>query len=268
MYFWKSKAVTVSEQRKASDVLLELESKITKLINLVELSNHNYKILSNKLNDLINGNKLNPINKITVEAVNAVSKNISPVNNFQPIDPERQVPIFSESNLPQTNSPQGFRRTSRPETFVSETKNEEANFPEYTPKFPVQLTSPPPGRTTIETVVRPPPEQKTQSSPKEFNEPKNTLMQNSIPVHQRIVDKNGKSIFLADVEIKDLSSGQSVIKTRTNGTGKWMASLAVGNYQVRINKRESTSKNALEAIQDIQVTGSQSPLELNMLIIK
>ena len=93
-------------------------------------------------------------------------------------------------------------------------------------------------------------------------------MQNSIPVVQRILNKDGKSVFLADVEITDLASSQSVYKGRTNGTGKWMASLGVGAYRVVIRKKESAQQARMEAIQDVQVDGSRSPLELQTLIIK
>jgi hypothetical protein len=92
--------------------------------------------------------------------------------------------------------------------------------------------------------------------------------QGQIPVMQRCVDKNGKSLFLAPVEIVDLSTGQPVFKTRTNGTGKWMASLGIGAYRVTITKQASMNKEKLEAVQDIQVDGAQSPLELPMMIIK
>jgi hypothetical protein len=47
-----------------------------------------------------------------------------------------------------------------------------------------------------------------------------------------------------------------------------MASLPIGAYRVLIRKRESLTKEKLEAAQDIQVDGSQSPLDLPIMIIK
>jgi len=90
----------------------------------------------------------------------------------------------------------------------------------------------------------------------------------SVPVMQRIVDKNGKSVFLADVEIIDVSSGEQASKTRTNGTGKWMATLSPGDYKVIIRKRESLTKEKIEVIQDVRVDGTQSPFDLQTMIIK
>ena len=93
-------------------------------------------------------------------------------------------------------------------------------------------------------------------------------VRNGIPVSQRCVDKNGKSIFLANVEIIDMATSQTIFKTRTNATGKWFASLGIGAYRVTIRKMESVTKEKIEAVQDIQVDGSKSKLELPMLIIK
>jgi hypothetical protein len=262
----------VSEPRKASDVLLDLEAKVDKLIGLTEAQNLNAKILSNKLNEVMTAlsKQSSGPGKITVEAVN--TKPTSPLQNFQPMDPERQVPIFAEAKLPETDSPQGFRRTSRPETFSGDTVIPVVQE-ESSSRFPPQIIKggPPPGRGPGSEVTVPLP----QAPPKQTAVPqkstnKAALVQNAIPVHQRVVDKNGKSIFLANVEVTDLSNAQSTFKTRTNGTGKWMASLAVGAYRVTIKKQESLNKDktALEAIQDIQIDGKVSPLELHTLIIK
>jgi hypothetical protein len=267
----------VSEQRKASEILLDLETKIDKLIGLTETQNLNSRILSNKLNELMTllGKQSTGAGKITMEAVDTAPKNVTtPLQNFQPTDAERQIPIFAEAKLPETNSPQGFRRTARPETFSGEELPLDQTKEPETMKFPLQIPKggPPPGRSTPPEVMAPIPVVKQTLPPqKSVNKPaKSVLVQNAIPVHQRIIDKNGKSIFLADVEIMDLSNEQPVHKTRTNGTGKWMASLGVGVYRVTIRKQESLSKDktALEAIQDVQVDGQQSPLELQTLIIK
>lgn len=263
----------MSEQRKASEILLDLESKLDKLISLTESQGLSNRILSNKLNEVMTAlsKQASSPGKITVEAVNATVPT-TPLKSFQPIDPERQISIFAETKLPETDSPKGFRRTSRPETFS------EANAspaippqPQQVPKFPVQMVKggPPPGReVTPEAIVSLPKPVVPPQAP--TNKPvKAPLAQNAVPVHQRVVDKNGKSIFLADVEVVDAASGQPVHKTRTNGTGKWMASLGVGAYRVAIRKREGLNKDkaALEAIQDIQVDGEKSPLELQTLII-
>jgi hypothetical protein len=261
----------VSEQRKATEVLVELETKIDNLVSLTKAQGLNFQIISNKLNEVMTALSKQTAGKITVEAVTKPQMPTSPLQNFQPTDPERQIPVFAEAKLPETNAPQGFRRSSRPETFAGQNQEEQ----EATAKFPVQIpkAGPPPGRRTADEAMVAPlppmPAAKQAPSQKPTNKPvKATLVQNAIPVQQRIVNKTGNSIFLADVEVTDMASGQVVHKTRTAGNGKWMASLGIGAYRVVIRKRESVSKEALEAIQDVQVDGSRSPLELQTLIIK
>lgn len=264
-----------NEPRKATDILLELEAKIDNLAGLIKAQTFAQQILSNKLNEL-NDNlakqKTVP-SKITVEAVNTKPAPVSPLASFKPSDPERQIPIAAGTALPETMEPKGFRRTSRPESFAGDDAYLNAASPEeMQPKFPMQLPKgPPPGRgPDAEVIVQPkqpakqvaPPAQQTQQAVKA------QTVQNAIPVVQRVVNRDGKSIFLADVEITDLSTAQSIFKTRTNGTGKWMASLGAGAYRVSIRKKGTSTSERMEAIQDIQVDGSQSPLELQTVIIK
>jgi hypothetical protein len=264
----------LTEGRKASDVLLDLEKKLDEALSIIRTQDLNIKILSNKMNLLSQAlDKQNAApQKITVEAINA--------NRYQPAppvtvyDPAKNLNVSSEMNLPLETEPKGFRRTSRPETYAGDNAylNRE---PASTPKYPVQIPKmgnapgkAPPGREA-EVVVPPTSKIDLNTIPKQ-QQPKATISQNAVPVMQRVVSAQGKSLFLADVEIIDLATMQQISKTRTNGMGKWMASLSVGNYRVIIRKLETLSqdKKVIEATQDIQVDGQQSPLELQTIIIK
>jgi hypothetical protein len=255
-----------TEPRKASEVLLEIEKKLDTALGIIHVQDLNIKILSNKLNSIIEllEKQTTAPQRIIVEAVNT-TRQPSP-----PADLERQIPISGEFALPVENSPNGFRRTSRPETFsgdnsyLPQPSNTTPKYPTQIPKAPpgrVAPNSPPPGREVNAEVVVPPtvnvkPSAKTQN-----------IVQNAIPISQRVVSKEGKSLFLADVEIIDLATMQSIFKTRTNGTGKWSASLGVGNYRIIINKRESSTGGSLSATQDIQINGSESKVDLQTIII-
>lgn len=312
------------EPRKATDVLLDIETKVNALLDIVRSQDLVIKVLSNKLNDVMG--KLEKQGqaapKITVEAIQApvVPPPMPPGFTQLPAgDPERNIPVVAEHRLPETSAPQGFRRSSRPETFAGDNAylpHPEDEISARTQQPPRAATrqpqgAPPPGRGPGSEVVTAtvPPEAFTNQRPKkgtmggpapkgsplaapgtpnpmmsppgtpnpmmappdeQFHEqaPPPMAAQGQIPVMQRCVDKNGKSIFLADVELTDLSNGQPFFKTRTNGAGKWMASLGIGAYRVVITKRASGNKGMMEAVQDIQVDGSKSPLELPMVIIK
>jgi len=245
----------MSESRKATDVILELETMVISILDLVRSQDLSNKIISNKLNDVIA--RLDKQQKITVEAVQNIPL---PPASFPVGDPERAIPFSVETALPQDNSPQGFRRNSRPETYMDDRNN----FPSYesNPPVPKSEAIVPPEALLKKSSNPPPPLQVKEVAEPIFSG------QGQIPVMQRCVDKNGKSIFLADVSIIDLATNQQVTKTRTSGMGKWMAALAVGNYRVEIRKQGSSLKEKIEAVQDIQVDGRASKLDLPMLIIK
>jgi hypothetical protein len=241
------------EPRKASEVLLDLETKIDTLLAIVRGLDTIVKNLSNKFNALQAQTVQNvqAPNMPRIEAVNTVQ-----FPQYQSQESEKQVPVSMESALPLETSPNGFRRTSRPETYSGDNSSPNRS----------EAPKPPPGRETSVTI----PKEATNKTP-QVPVQKNTaraLTQNAVPVMQRIVDKGGKSVFLADVEISNIDTGAPVFKTRTNGTGKWMSSLGVGNYHVVIRKSESLTKEKVEVAQDIYVDGTTSPLELKTMIIK
>jgi hypothetical protein len=238
------------EGRKATDVLLALESKVDTLLTIVKSYDLNQKILSNKMNSIlqiISDNKISVKTPgITVEAV---------------MDSQKNIPISSEHVIPVETNPIGFRRTSRPETYAGDNS--------YVPKqTPLKQQ---------EAVVFVPPQKKqntTMTSPIEVDERQEEIVfkevdekRGSIPVQQRVVDKNGKSIFLADVEVFN-ENGDLFTKVRTNGAGKWQTPLAVGTYKVIIQKLESLTKERVKVEQSINIDGRTSTVELPMVIIK
>src|SRR5665213_1846654 len=110
--------------RKATDVLLDIESKVDVLLGIVRSQDLVIKILSNKLSDTIArlDKQQSGSPRITVEAVQPPIQSIVPAGftNIPAGDPERNIPFVAESRLTQTDSPDGFRRNSRPETYVQE----------------------------------------------------------------------------------------------------------------------------------------------------
>lgn len=262
-----------NEPRKATEVLLELEAKIDTLINLVKAQVFANQLLSNKVTDLMDKlNKQPTAPQVVVEAIKTLPPtSLSPIHTFTPGDPERQIPIVAEVKLPETGEPKGFRRTSRPEGYAGDDVYLGNQLLPTQPKYPTQILKPPPGREA-EVIVPPQAQQKQSAKPPQQIQQqvplKQPVVQNAIPVVQRVVNGDGKSIFLADVEVTDMSTSQPIAKTRTNGTGKWMASLGTGAYRVTIRKKGTRNVAALEAVQDIQVTGQESPLTLQTVIIK
>lgn len=244
------------EPRKATDVLLSLENKVETLLSIIRSQELNIKVLSNKLNSVMEklSEEKSTQPKFSVEAVNT-----SPVLAQPKLD-EKNLYISSEEQLPVEKNPTGFRRTSRPETFSGDDMY--LNRGQDAVAFPVQV--PKNVKDEMDIVV---PDKALNVKPTQVKKEADAAPQ-SVPVIQRIVDKNGKSVFLADVEIINKSTGEQIYKTRTNGTGKWMASLAAGAYKISIIKREAVTKDRIQVNQEIIVDGKQSPFELETLIIK
>lgn len=232
-----------SEPRKASDVLIDLESKINVLLQLVRSQDLNIKILSNKLNSLLESTK-NNVNNTTTEN-----------SSFE--DDSKKIYVSSDGNLPLDNFPSAIRRNSRPETYSSTSNNEVQVNKDAEVIVNVK------GNPIKNGFVKLDSDKKTQPL---IDKDRNDHL--VIPVHQRVVDRNGKSVFLADVEVLNLETNNVIFKTRTNGTGKWMASLSPGNYNVIIQKRESVSKEKIKTEQLITVDAGTSLVELQMIILK
>ena len=271
-----------STPRKASEVILELEAQVKSLVSLVKSHDLNMRLLSNKINLVLEKLDKQPIAahiqpQPTFSAEVAVAQ--TPPAFMPPPTDVKEIPIQSDYKLPSTDAPIGFRRTSRPETYQSDTVYQpKPNTPMEQVKFPTAPNGPkpPPGRIANEVIVPPKATEKIvppTHTPAPSGRPETIAIQpplntNAVPVQQRVVNKDNKTVFLADVEITDHLTAQSVYKGRTSGNGKWMASLVPGNYRITIIKRESITKEKVEVVQDIVVDGSKSPLELPTVIIK
>lgn len=255
-----------NEPRKASDVLLDLETKIDQVVALQRSQDLILKILTNKINALI---------EMVNSAEDAPPPTVSALPNNQ------IVPIHHEDRLPVQESPSGFRRTSRPETYVPSAPPPSKITQKQLPAPKPQMPAPPPPVPEEQEVVYPvifpeynpsaPPQSKKvaeakQPAPvKQHSQP--STPGNKVPVDQRIVDRNGKAIFLANVTILD-PDGNVEQTARTNGVGKWQASLGVGRWTVKITKQESVSKEKIDVSQDIVIDGQSVTQSLPVLICK
>jgi hypothetical protein len=273
-----------NEARTATQVILELEAKVDNLTNIVESQNFANKLLSNKLSELIQLVKGMKVSSpgITAEAVNTAPQiPVSPLRNFKPTDPERQIPIFAADKLPETNKPLGFRRTSRPETFTGDPNyldpsKQVQDFVDYVPKAPTGGKSESVANYNTNLNVQQAREVEIGASanaiPKQAKQPikqeSKFVVQNAVPIMQRVVDSNGKSVFLAEVDIVNADTSEMALKTKTKANGNWMASLSPGNYQVVICKKGGNKTPEMQAVQNIPIDGKTSPMQLPQIVIK
>lgn len=89
-----------------------------------------------------------------------------------------------------------------------------------------------------------------------------------IPVGQRVTDHNGKDLFMADVLITNINTGDTH-KCKTNAVGKWQAYLEVGKYYVAISKIiDPNTLNKIESLQEIEIKPEMKSLQLPIIFIK
>lgn len=210
--------------RTLTDIILTIEAKVDQLLGFHMSQDLSAKIASNKLNRV--ESKLDNL-------IEALSEEGSPlqiasaVPSFPSDVEEHQFSIGLETK------PLGFPRTSRPETFATETEM----------------------RNTVPS-KRPALTEEDMFTPNERK-----------AITQRVVDRNSKAVYMANVEIINAKTGNMENKLRTNGMGKYSASLVPGNYKIIIRKDGGIGKEKLEISQNL-IINDQTPSELQTLIIK
>jgi hypothetical protein len=215
------------ESRKASDILLSIEKKLDQIVGLISSNDLTMKIVANKLQVLIDIGHDDEQHHHTSNLNSINKENLLPTVSL--LSPSKEeIFIDSEFNIEEDKAPSGTRRTSRSSSDIFDFETKENN----------------------KKVL-----------------PETSRSDRKIPIVQRVVDKNGKSLFLAEVEILNENSVQ-VDKVKTNSVGKYQAQLPPGNYKIIIRKNEPLSNSKLEGIQEIKVDSEAQLLELPIIIIK
>lgn len=83
-----------------------------------------------------------------------------------------------------------------------------------------------------------------------------------IPTHQRIVYADGKPVYMANVEIIEVPTQNLVKQTKTNQTGKWLAPLVPGEYQIKISKGSNSLKSKVELDYRVTIPNQDSTVDL------
>lgn len=247
-------------ERKASDVLLEIEQKLDSALSFLKTQEFSLRILANRISEIekkINSQPLLPPGKI--ESVGKAPTFPLPISSTIIAEPEMKVDMDTS---PGRN---GFPRTARAETYEGDVIRPPTKSPHKEEKKEVKLPIQIPRPSGKVEILQPNQVSKNLKISDSFSSMEDDQIK-SIPTTQRIVNSNGKSVFMADVEIINAVTTEPISKIRTNGTGKWSASLPIGSYQITIKKHDIAQD--LKSIQNIEVTGTKSPFELPVLILK
>lgn len=276
----------MSDNRTATDVLLNIESMVLKLNQMISNLDLNLKILSNKVNSLseiINNKNINNTPSLPSPILPSVSVDSGKMHPSL-INNRSMIKIDPFDNIPITEAPAGNRRGSR-ETVLQNQQPIQNSAPNLNQ---VKISDPfPPSKEALASLQKQiqnktiEAQNNESKSSQNFNNSSKDLseqfteftasqdqLSNKIALTQRVVDKNGKSVFLADVRVLNAEDNSLIFKARTNGVGKWQASVPAGNFKVFISKTEPITKSKMESSQSIIIDGRKPSLTLEPIILQ
>lgn len=222
-----------SNTRNASEIIVALENKVDLLSKIIYSQDLILKVISNKLSEISELLKNN--NKPTVPQFMAEAVDQEPI-----IQDPRNIVITPQNSI-EVDHGKSIRRTSREPT--EEKKTPTSADPEITVRMPIQVPRPNGGSEVVSS------NKSNPSIP-------------SIPIQQKILNTANKAVFMANVEVINLDTKETIIKTRTNGVGNWMGALPPGNYNVLVkanipvDRNGSADKEMKTAVQQIKIDSS------------
>lgn len=219
----------MTEERKATDILLSIEADVKEILGYVRNSDLKDKIILERLR-LLTETKLQSAPKPNLFGF--VEKE----------DPHTGEPFF----VREPKTPDAQPKPSVFESTPLKDKIRKAMEEASKAQDDVQFTE-----LSAET---------TQSGKRRGTRVQ-TNAEKQISVQQRVVDAESKNIFMAKVEIFD-ESNTPVKQTKTNQAGKWFAQLLPGNYQVVLSKAGTATKPAISITYDVEVPDQDSNFEL------
>ncbi len=143
---------------------------------------------------------------------------------------------------------------------------EDYEFPEHNPKALKSKL-----QTALEEAEKEDQEEEITATTKQIGHRRNLRNHGEqqirqIPVQQKISYADGKNVYMANVQILD--SNNNIIKqTKTNQTGKWLASLAPGDYKVMVSKSGTTLKPKVELSYSVTIPIQDSTVELEKKVV-
>lgn len=214
--------------RKLSDVIISIEGKLDSLIKLFTQLNFNTSLILDRSNK-------------TQIFLSKMEKQLESEGMLSSTVPDDKSTVNSiENPITVADKNEGTRRTSRSESYVPTTVNQN-NIPVISP----------------EPVI----------SKEAFLQVNNEDIVKKVPVVQRITDQEGKDLYMASVQVLD-QNGKEILKTTTNAVGKWQGYLPSGNFNVKIQKIDAASKNKIEDVRSVVIPNTNKTFTLPVAIIR
>lgn len=85
----------------------------------------------------------------------------------------------------------------------------------------------------------------------------------NVPVQQKILYDDGRAVSMAKIELFN-TNNELVKSLKTNATGKWTSAIPSGKYIVKISKKETSTRSAINDQIEINVPNSDEPVQLKL----
>lgn len=92
-----------------------------------------------------------------------------------------------------------------------------------------------------------------QEDPEQFKSPEDEIF----TVSQRVLNKNGKAMYMVAVQITTIDDNKIVARPVTKGNGIWVAKLMAGKYRLKYSQQINLNSEKLEKTSDIIVKENQ-----------
>lgn len=213
----------MTEEKKATDIIQDTNTKVTEILGYIKNLDYKYSLILERLNKLTTKSETAVVSSIPVAA---------PLSKITIEAPEITFPEYK----PPPASPKTSDLKSKLQLALEQAQQDQEEEDKL-------------------SVV-------TQQDGK-----KRTLRQHAenqtrqIPVQQRISFSDGKPVYMATVEIYD-PKHDLLKQTKTNQVGKWLSSLAPGDYHIRVTKSAGPLKAKVELEYQVTIPNQDATVDL------
>lgn len=236
----------IDDKRSATDILLDIENKLSSFDKRIQNSENLLKILLSRLNTALSSG-------VSIQSPQ------SPQSQYQvPPQPVNYVPaVVNKDNFESRQKTSKFAEAAAGLGIDTEDDIEPVD-PFEIDEFKTKSI---PKDDGAEDMLEAP----SRGNSRGQRGPKIKGAKCSV---SQSLNSDNSPIYLANVELLD-ENGSLINQTRTNTKGRWMMALAPGSYQVHVLKRfpSDSGKKSIDVTYPIVIPQSDKPVELNPLTL-
>lgn len=223
-----------TDKRTATDILLDLETRMGVVEKRLQNSENLLKILLGRLNSALSGGS-------------------SPQPTQSPVPQPVMSETVNKDNFDNRRKTSEFAKMAAQQGLDVEDDQEDTGYIDEV--FTAKPAQPPEEHELIEAGTR--------GNTRGQRGPKTEGAKSSV---SQVIKRDDSPLYIANIEVFD-ENGLLINQTRTNTKGRWLMALAPGNYRVHVLKRfpPDSGKLPIDTSYPITVPPSKKPMELDPL---